>query len=246
MPLTIPTPTIDFPPRLATIESWLSLFVCPGDVAELIAFDTIHDDKPCKTACGFFDYPHLKSMAREAVRKSGQSKGVYITLNPLVPACLDRRKNCLGMKSRGVAACDLDVRERRWIFLDIDPVRASGESSTDSEKLLAWNRAVQVREWLEKHWGQPDVVGDSGNGYHLLYKFSEPIILPSTEPDPTHQLLLALSDLFTDSTVAIDVKVSNPGRIIKCPGTQTKKGKATKVRPHRWSWIVEVNGETDG
>ena len=75
--------------------------------------------------------------------------GVYVTLNPVNPALLARASNRLRTVGRNDAlTSDADITKRRWLPIDLDPVRPSGISSTDQEHLLAVERAFQVRETL--------------------------------------------------------------------------------------------------
>ena len=38
----------------------------------------------------------------------------------------------------------------------------------------------------------------------------------------------------------IDTTVGNPARLMKCPGTLTRKGKASADRPYRYCRVIEV------
>jgi hypothetical protein len=91
-------------------------------------------------------------------------------------------------------------------------------------------------------WPAP-ILGDSGNGAHLLWR----IDLPN---DADSRLLVedclrALAEMFGDDKVDVDVKNSNAARIWKLYGTCARKGNNTKDRPWRVSRLVEVPQEIE-
>ena len=101
---------------------------------------------------------------------------MYITLKEVNPALLARRanrvKHRLGKKDSTTA--DGDILRRRWLPIDIDPVRLSGVSSTDAEHGAALDCAEKVAGFLhELGWPDP-IVGDSGSCTHLLYRIDLP------------------------------------------------------------------------
>jgi hypothetical protein len=111
-------------------------------------------------------------------------------------------------------------------------------SSTDSEKQAALRRARGVRAHLgEQGWPEP-VVGDSGNGAHLLYW----VDLPNTRESLQliKGVLQALSFKFSDECVEVDTSTCNAGRIWKLYGTTARKGDDTADRPHRSSKLLKV------
>jgi hypothetical protein len=66
-------------------------------------------------------------------------------LNPVKPVLLARAKNRLqkGLKN---LTTDADVIEWRWLYIDCDPVRPAGISSTDAEHAAALQRAQVIRK----------------------------------------------------------------------------------------------------
>src|SRR5205085_439071 len=80
-------------------------------------------------------------------------RGCTPSLNPLRPELLARRCRRLNWADEGELAKDKDVLCRRWLLVDVDPVRAPHVSATDAEKRAAWETAYAAREWLrEKGW----------------------------------------------------------------------------------------------
>ena len=153
----------------------------------------------------------------------------YVTLNPCNSALLARANNRL--KANVNRTKDAETHLIRWMFVDVDPVRPEGVCSSDKEKELALQVCRQVFSDL-KSSGWPDpLVGDSGNGYHLIYPAPD-------SPDDIPRFLQLLSDKYSTGKVGIDTKVGNPARLIKLYGTAVRKGDSIPDRPHRISEIL--------
>ncbi|MDD1730474.1 MAG: hypothetical protein LUQ50_15575, partial [Methanospirillum sp.] len=192
------------------------------------------------TASGFFDnYDRLMSTTVPFDNR-GEYAGVYVTLNPVNPDLLARRANRietrLGKDEK--SAGDTDILSRRWLPIDIDPVRPSGVSSSDSEHAGAIAKASHIAAYLaDIGWPQP-VMADSGNGAHLLYR----IDLPNDEPSRVlvKKVLETLDILFSDTGSVIDTAVYNAARIWKLYGTTSRKGDDIAARPHRKAAILSA------
>jgi hypothetical protein len=204
----------------------------PGGVAELRAL------KNATSAAGYFD--DFSALSREAAKLDEQGFAVYVTANPVVPALLARSANKVKRPLKETTA-DRDVLRRRWLLVDLDPVRPAGVSSTDEEKQAALDLALEVRDYLKKQGFSEPIEGDSGNGAHLLY----PIDLPNDAEslELVRSVLEALSFKFSDARVAVDTTTSNAARIWKLYGTTARKGDSTKDRPHRVSRLLKVPEE---
>ena len=164
--------------------------------------------------------------------------GIYLTLNLVNPALMARRSRVAKVRSTDPLTSDADIVRRRWLPVDLDPVRPVGVSSTEEEKAAAQKKAGLVIAYLTGlGWPSP-VVGDSGNGYHVLYR----IDLPNDEParDLVKGCLEALASMFSDTTVSVDTKNFNASRIWKIYGTTARKGEDTQDRPHRKARILSV------
>jgi hypothetical protein len=216
------------------IKRTLSVLFDPDAVVEIRAF------KDRLTASGYFD--NLQKMALEATRLDKGGYQVYATLNEVNPNLLARAANRI--KERPTATTtDSDIKRRLWLPLDFDPKRPSGVSATKEEKRAAGLRALEVREYLEG-WGWPEpVVGDSGNGYHLLYRTELPNNQESA--DLVKSVLEALAFKFSDSEVELDTSVHNAGRIWKLYGTTARKGDDLPERPHRPSKLLKIPEELE-
>src|SRR5215216_7161742 len=220
--------TFDSPGRglLRTLE----VLFQPGAVVELRAF------RGRETVSGYYDdHPAL---AREARKLDERNYAVYVTLNEVDPALLARASNRTRKVYRELTTSDGDIVHRRWLPLDLDPARPSGVSATDAEKRTALRRAVEVRGFLRgQGWPEP-VVGDSGNGYHLLYRVDLPNDQESLEL--VKGILQSLAFRFDDDRVKVDTTTSNAARIWKLYGTTARKGDDTQERPHRLSRLLKV------
>src|SRR5262249_53720014 len=147
---------------------------------------------------------------------NSEVKGLYFRPNPLRT---DVRPKAPGEKTR--AAKDEDVLERRWLLIDIDPVRAEG-SATDAEKLCAWAVADRVLGILEGVGLRGFIIGDAGNGYHVCI----PILLPNDQRsrDLVQAILKGLHARCSDDQAKVDTACYNASRMWKLYGTLTRKG----------------------
>lgn len=157
--------------------------------------------------------------------------GVYFRVNP-VPPDLAR------------PATNGDVIRRRWIYVDVDPVKPAAhkdESATEAEKVGARRVADAVRGHLAGLGWPAPVVMDSGNGYGLFYYCD----LPNDQLTQAtlREFLGGLAERFSGPDGVVDQKVHNANRLAKLPGTWARKGKDTPDRPHRPCRLVELPDE---
>ena len=212
------------------INRALGVLFEPGAVVELRAF------KWRETVSGYYD--DHEALAYEAGKLDDRGYSVYVTLNEVDPALLARASNRARKVYKEPTTSDGNVLRRRWLPLDFDPVRPSGVSATDAEKKAARQRALEVREFLrELKWPEP-VLGDSGNGYHLLYRIGLPNDRGSLEL--VKGILEAIAFKFSDKAVEVDVTTSNAARIWKLYGSTARKGDDAGDRPHRRSRLLKV------
>ena len=217
----------------AEIIRALSLLFADDDVIELRA---LHKGRK-RTDAGYFDAHHRDALADAAVKLNGQRAAVYINLNPLDPQLLGRYANRVEDYASATAT-DANVTRRRWMLIDLDPVRPKDTSATEAQKEAAKQRARAVFKALRNR-GWPDpIVADSGNGMHLLYG----IDLPNDDAsrDLIKGVLAELARQFDDAEVTVDQSVFNAARICKLYGTVSNKGDHTEAAPWRVSRIVSV------
>lgn len=230
------------------IIRFLNLLVQPGDVFEVRAPKCLERRGATysSTVSGYFTHASIESAAGliAELDESALAPGVYVTLNPVRPDLLARAANRLKRRAPETTA-DGDIVVRRWLLVDVDPVRPSGVSATDEELELARQRASAIYVFLSTlGWTEP-IVAMSGNGYHLLYR----IDLPVDEAELVRRVLAAIADHFDDALITIDRSVHNPARITKIIGTMARKGddlpagEGIAARPHRRSKLINVPEE---
>ena len=209
----------------------------PGQVVEVRALTDQF------THSGYFSDRDALIRAVEPLDTDSSVHGIYVTLNEVNPALLSRRANRIKMRlgKKDSTTSDVDILRRRWLPIDIDPLRPSGVSSTDEEHDLALTKADEVARWITG-LGFPDPVrADSGNGAHLLYR----IDLPNDDAALAlvKGCLTTLDALFSDERVTVDTANFNAARIWKLYGTVSRKGDSTPERPHRRSRILSAPDE---
>jgi hypothetical protein len=233
----------DYPrPDLDEIRRTYNLFVTPGGVTELRGVHYIDRPAPGRreypgTLSGYYDDP--EAFAREAAQASPKAGGTYFMLNPIKREYLARRHNRTAVVGEGDTTQDSGIVCRRFLPIDLDPVRLAKISATDSEKAQAMQRIAAVETWLTGTFGFPEPIrADGGNSSHLLYC----IDLPNDDPsrDLISNCLEAIDIQFGDDSVSVDTGNFNASRIWKCYGTLARKGDHTIDRPHRLSRILHV------
>jgi len=206
----------------------------PGQVVEVRALTDQN------THSGYFN--DLDALARsvEPLDADNSVHGIYVTLNEVNPALLSRRANRIKTRlgKKDSTTSDADILRRRWLPIDIDPLRPSGVSSTDEEHTLALAKAEEVACWIAGFGFPEPIKADSGNGAHLLYR----IDLPNDEAATAlvKSCLATLDALFSDERVSVDTANFNAARIWKLYGTVSRKGDNTQERPHRRSRIISA------
>ncbi|MFV2046294.1 hypothetical protein ACEWK1_02855 [Metabacillus sp. YM-086] len=186
------------------------------------------------TISGYFDdYDTLVQSVQKYIGKHD----IYITLNPVKKELLARCNNRLQIYAK-TTSTDGDIERISYVLIDIDPVRASGISSSKNEKKAALDVMKGIRKDLMEEGFPEPIAADSGNGYHMLL----PIDLDNTKEnvDAIKAFLAALDFLYSTDKAQVDVTTYNPSRIVKFYGTKACKGDDTTDRPHRWSKIIKV------
>ena len=212
-----------------TITNYLKLFIKPGQVTELRAFaDQIYS--------GYYDHDHLESMAQAAVELERKgARGVYFLPNPINPDLLQRSPN--RMQVAGKTTTDADVISRRWLLVDVDPVRPADTSASESERQHAWQVASHVQSCLSAAGFQSPIIACSGNGWHLSYLVEK--LNDTAIREEFRAILAGLDKRCSSEHAKVDVRTYNASRIWKLYGTTSRKGNHSDDRPHRVSWVVD-------
>ena len=168
------------------------------------------------------------------------AEGIYTTLNPCTDGLLARANQRL--KANVDRTADSHIVRIKNLLIDIDPVRPAGISSTNEEHEDALRIAQCVKAHLTTEgWPEP-LVGDSGNGAHLIY----PLDLPNNEETKNllkstlKALALEHQEPLGRLNLEIDQVVFNPARLTKLYGTMVRKGENTQDRPHRLARIISL------
>jgi putative DNA primase/helicase len=186
------------------------------------------------TASGYFSSP---AAAAEAVAAWDGRANVYVTLNPVDPALRARVAERIVPKAEHTSA-DADVLGRRWLLVDVDPVRPAGVSSSDVELAAAEQVVKAAIGFLNRHgWTEP-IVAMSGNGYHALYRVDLPNDAESLAL--VQAVLAAVSQQADTAAAKVDPTVANASRITALIGTLKMKGDSLPERPHRRSRLERV------
>lgn len=173
----------------------------------------------------------MRALDTVDLRKSN----VYITLQEINQDCYSRIQ-CDRFVENAQATGDGDIVAYNWLFIDIDPVRTSGVSSSE-EELKGAHRTAKIVEAFMTSWGfYEPIKALSGNGVHLLYGIS----LNNNEENKQliTKCLEVLDELFSTEKIKIDTVNFNPARICKLYGTLAQKGANNSLRPHRMSAMV--------
>ena len=164
-----------------------------------------------------------------------ENTNVYFTLNQLNEGLFSRQQSETFINGANTTS-DNDVDGLNWLFIDLDPKRAAGISSSKEELQNAYNLASKVYEYLKNLGFEEPVKAVSGNGAHLLYRIK--LANNDTNRALVEKCLKTLSMIFDTDKIEVDTSTFNPARICKLYGTLAQKGKSTESRPHRMSRII--------
>ena len=227
---------MEYPVTLVEIASAMRSIVSEGQIVELRALKVPCGDGIRRTFSGYFDNVDVMAQAAAALTQKGAS-GVYFTPNPVKKSVKTTRLNEVGPCSRGEQAHDVDIQEVKWILIDIDPERPAGMSATAEEKAEAERVCKNVLEVLTtRGWPDP-LMGDSGNGFHLMYRVED---VPSST---IREALDTLAFLCNEDGAKVDQLVFNPSRIWKVYGTWARKGEDDSTRPWRKAKLLNPGKE---
>ncbi len=183
----------------------LDLLAVPGGVVEIRGLHVPTRHGKAMTVAGYFSDLNQAAQAA-ATLDSRKASGVYLVLNELTPALLARSPNVLtdGLQT---TTSDNDIIRRQWLPLDFDAVRPAGISASEDEHAAAEDVGRQCAAWLSSQgWPEP-MQGDSGNGWHVLYR----VDLPNDQEaaNLVRTCLAALADRFDTAEVKVDRSVFN-------------------------------------
>ena len=178
----------------------------------------------------------------EALKKvNPKDCNVYLTLNRLDENCYGRTQIDHFEKAPKNSTSDKDVVGYDWFFIDLDPDRPAGTSSTDEQLEAAKKLCNKIFLTLKNMGFETPIIAMSGNGVHLLYKIH--IGVTDERKALLKKCLEVLSAVFNGNKISVDLKNHNPGRVCKLYGCLSQKGANTKSHPHRMSQIISAPNE---
>ncbi len=230
----------------AEIARFLELLFAPGDVFEIRAPEC-RDHAGSRfeyVVSGYYADAELAASAVADLETRCSPVAIYVTLNPVDTALLARAANRLKATPKATTG-DRDVLRRRWMLVDLDPVRPPGVSATEAEFRAAHDKALAVMDILiAEGWPAP-LLGLSGNGAHLLFR----IDLPADDNGLLRRVLAGLAQRFDDDAVKVDRAVHNASRLTKVMGTMSRKGDEVRGvagvedRVHRRAELLRIPDE---
>src|SRR5262249_7469517 len=190
------------------------------------------------TVSGYFT--DLQKLGQAALQYNQRASGIYVTINPVLPALLARADNRV-IEGAKYATTDSEILRRARLLFDFDPARPAGISASEQEHEAALARARDCRTALSGMGWPAPILADSGNGAHLIYACDLP-----NDPGAEQlvvRVLATLASRFSDDVVHVDQTPKNAARISKVYGTWTRKGDNVVDRPHRLAHIIEAPEE---
>lgn len=206
----------------------------PGGVFEVRAIGTAKKD----ILSGYFRDAETLLNALDTIDM--RQRNVYVTLGKVKEECFARAQSEHFLKSPQTTS-DTEIERYRWLFVDLDPVRSAGISSSDQELIYAKKLGEKLHSYMQGLGFEEPVTALSGNGYHLLYRID--VYNDKEGRALVERCLKVLAEIFNTDKVKIDTTNSNPSRICKLHGTLAQKGRSMKTRPHRMSQIIFVPDE---
>lgn len=223
------------------IGAQLEFLFDPGDVFEVTALNCKerkhelwnNEWSQGTTITGYFDDLSIAVAVIQRLDLEVKPESINISLNPVKPELLGRANNRL--KANINRTSDKEVIIRKNVLIDIDSVRSSGVSATDSQILEAEKVTDQVIKRVEEINLPEPLKAFSGNGFHLLFKLDPEI---KSEKNYVKAFTSAIAEQFTHEHVEIDTTVTNSSRLVKAYGTHARKGDQTPTQPHRLAKVL--------
>lgn len=160
------------------IKKTLDLFRTDNGLLEIRIFSTVNKND---IYSGIFD--NDADLISEINKFDRDNYNIYFIFNELKNA-LNGMPQLNRMVRGAKAVNDKDIKYRRWLLVDVDPVREGGVTdvaSTDEELENARLVALDVRKYLREQGFKSPVVCRSGNGIHLLFKLNNVECTPEND-----------------------------------------------------------------
>jgi len=172
------------------------------------------------------------------------AKATYVTLNPVHESLLARAANRLRPTRKGELTGDAHIVRRARLLIDIDAARVAHISSSNAEHAAAIQLVTEIRAELIGMGWPPGLLGDSGNGGHLIHAIDLP-----NDDDLVERFLAGANRRWGrtvgDIALKIDEQNKNASRLTKLYGTWCRKGDDIPARPHRVATIIDAPERLD-
>ena len=145
------------------VRKAIAILQSPGDVFEVRAIGTAKKD----ILSGYFRDAETLLKAFDTIDM--RRRNVYITLGKVKDECFARSQSECFLKSPQTSS-DTEIVSYRWLFVDLDPVRTAGISSSDTELEDANALSKVVLQYMQNLGFEKPIIAASGNGFHLLYR----------------------------------------------------------------------------
>ena len=186
------------------------------------------------TYLGYFDNAESAYVALTEFKLSWSA--AYVTLHEVDRALFNKAPNRIIRGYRGDGTPDDGIVRRRWIAVDLDPLRwPKLQPSTEEERDHAIEVARNVARFCSFRGMPEPILGDSGNGSHLLWRCDFP-----ADSDLHKRMLIEIASKFNSERIEIDLTIANPSRIWKVYGTLARKGVSTQERQFRYSRLLHI------
>ena len=147
------------------VRKAVSILQEPGEIFEIRVIGT--QRKVINS--GYFQDADTLLQAFDTIDLRGRN--VYVTLGKVKQECFSRSQR-ERFEQTNVTTSDLDISGYRWLFIDLDPVRPTGISSSEEELKESYEVARKVYLYLQSLGFEEPVKALSGNGCHLFYRIA--------------------------------------------------------------------------
>jgi RecA-family ATPase len=209
-------------PDRSTLEQFWRAMVAPGDVHEVrIPRSRSGPARLFGTVSGYFTIAEAFAQAVAAIT-GADAEGVYLTLNPTLSALRARADNRLENRAKATTTDD-QIRTRRHLLIDVDPVRHAGIAATDAEVKAALTTRDAIAAYFDDcGWPAPVYAAMTGSGGALVYRVD--LVNDDASQALVAGCLTALAGAFDSTEVTIDQSVANAARLCKVVGSVGAKG----------------------
>lgn len=192
-----------------------------------------------KNGSGYFSDPQTLI---ESIKPYSDSFNIYFVINTINPACYSReQKDKIVLKPKNTTN-DNEIICRDFVLIDLDPKRPSGVCSTKDEATKAYEKGMQVKQFLMDNGFYEPILVFSSSGTHLYLRCA--LLNNDENTKLVKRFLQALGMLFTDEYVDCDLSVYNAARISRLMGSYSCKGASNdKERPQRKCRFLSIPDE---